>query len=228
MTPEFASLVNPIIHYVLDLASRIKAGEAVSLQAAQDEIHKRIRGAEENAPRVIGESAAKDFELARRGMVYWIDEVMTVADPAWQEIKLEWRYFGTQDRGWKFYEEGELQARKSTGDVIELWYLSLVLGFQGDIEWGCRNWHRRDIVPPTDATSAQAEAWVQETRQRWAKELERLIPERRNLVDRQAPPLYGDVTPLMWTQISWVVFIWLIIASLLWAVLLLAWQSAET
>ena len=81
MTPEFASLVNPVIHYVLDLTTRIKAGERTPLLSEQDQIHKRLREFEEQAHRITGLVSTKDFELARKGLVYWIDEVLTAADP---------------------------------------------------------------------------------------------------------------------------------------------------
>ena len=191
MTPEFASLVNPTLHYVLDLTSRIKSGERVDLRLERNRIRNDLRRAEENAALSGTKILASDFELARQALVYWTDEVMTEADISWQEMTLEWEYHNEQDRAWKFYVNGEMQARKASGDVIELWYLAMVLGFKGDIEDGFHRMKRNDF-PPANTTEEVA-------RQLWARELERQIPRRQSLGELPKPALSGNVIPLRGT-----------------------------
>ena len=55
MTPEFTSLVNPTLHYVLDLTSRMKGGGAqVDLKLERGQIRNVLRQAEEKAARLGG------------------------------------------------------------------------------------------------------------------------------------------------------------------------------
>lgn len=188
MTPEFASLVNPTLHYVLDLANRLKNSEQVDMKLERYRIREELQRAQENASRVAGKVRPADFELARQVLVCWTDEVLTNAYPAWQEATLEWEYFNTQDRAWNFYVVGETKARNASGDVIELWYLALVLGFEGDIEDGFAKMNRNDF-PPAGVDDKVA-------RQLWAKELERQIPRRQSLGELAKPALTCNVLPL--------------------------------
>ncbi len=188
MTPEFTSLVNPTLHYVLDLTSRIKGGGAqVDLKLERGQIRNVLRQAEEKAARLGGRAQA-DFKLARELLVYWTDELMTIADQNWREMTLEREYYTSQDRAWKFYMTGELDVRNGSGDVVELWYLALVLGFKGDIEDSFTRMNRTDF-PPAGTSPDEA-------RKLWAKELERLIPRKQSLGELTKPALTGDVIPL--------------------------------
>jgi type VI protein secretion system component VasF len=192
MTPEFASLVHPTLHYVLDLSSRIKGSERVDLKSERYRIRNDLRHAEEGAARSAGAINPADFELARQVLIYWTDEILTIADQRWKEMTLEWEYYNSQDRAWKFYMDGESKARNSNGDVIELWYLAMVLGFEGDIFEGFRKLKRQDF-PPVQASDEEA-------RKLWAKELERQIPRRQSLADLPKPALKGNVLPLTGTS----------------------------
>jgi hypothetical protein len=192
MTPEFASLLNPTILQVLDLLARMKAGEEVDLAAERDRIFARLKHMEREA---AGSSTAKDFDLAQRGVVYWIDEVMTLADNRWQEMTLEWKLYNRQDRAYRFFIDGESETLTSSGDVIELWYLALVLGFKGDLFDGFRQLNRRDF-PPANMPEDEA-------RTLWAKQLERLIPQRSKLKELERPVVERNVELLAGAGFLW-------------------------
>ena len=104
MTPEFSSLVNPTMHYVLDLVSRIqRQATGIDLRQERDHIRGELEAAAATADGHDSPVSGEEFRLAKQGLIYWIDEVMTIADPAWQTMTLEWHYFQSLDRAWKFY-----------------------------------------------------------------------------------------------------------------------------
>lgn len=187
MTPEFSSLVNPTVHYVLGLLSRLKRQDAsVDLRTERDHIRGELEAAAATADSHESPVSGDEFQLAKQGLIYWIDEVLTVADPAWQTMTLEWHYFQSLDRAWKFYVDGERQALRSSPDVIELWYLALVLGFEGDI----RNAFDEHLNEPLSVDSSD-----DQERQDWARKLERQIRQHKPK-DLQPTKLEGNVMTL--------------------------------
>lgn len=186
MTPEFANLVNPTFLYVLGLLQRIQRSEAVVLDHERALIRNELEEAEMTANSEQSAVKAEDFQLAKRCLIYWIDEVLTQATREWKEISLEFEYFEEKNRAWRFYTVGETQARRSSADVVEIWYLALVLGFEGDISEAFRD-HLARSLPGNRQTSTEA-------RVIWADEL------RQQLRQRQFPefpgtPLEGSLTP---------------------------------
>ncbi len=187
MTPEFSSLVNPTMHYVLDLVSRIQRHDTgIDLRQERDHIRGELEAAATTADGHDSSVSGEEFRLAKQGLIYWIDEVMTIADPAWQTMTLEWHYFQSLDRAWKFYVDGERQALRSSPDVIELWYLALVLGFEGDI----RNAFDEHLNEPLSSESSD-----DQERQDWARKLERQISQHKS-TDLQPVHLQGNVMTL--------------------------------
>ena len=187
MTPEFSSLVNPTMHYVLDLVSRIQRHDTgIDLRQERDHIRGELEAAAATADGHESPVSGEEFRLAKQGLIYWIDEVMTIADPSWQTMTLEWHYFQSLDRAWKFYVDGERQALRSSPDVIELWYLALVLGFEGDI----RNAFDEHLNEPLSSESSD-----DQERQDWARKLERQISQHKS-ADLQPVPLQGNVMTL--------------------------------
>ena len=214
MTPEFASLVNPTFHDVLDVVTRIERGESVELSRERTRIRSVLEEAETRASSDNYSVRAEDFRLAKVAMVYWIDEVLTVADRNWQSITLEWEYFGTRDRAWRFFVDGEIKARKSSPDVVEVWYLCLVLGFEGDIINAFQE-HLKD--------SRFEHLSPEECRRAWASELSQQIRQQK-IPEIPGQPLQGDVRPLTgaltlaaalkWAAAFLVVFLILLIINL--------------
>lgn len=188
MTPKFSGLVNPTFHYVLGLLERVERGEGLDLDAERNAVRNELEDAQLTARSPDSPVKPQEFELVKQALVYWVDEVMTAAVPEWQNNTLEREYYKSRDRAWKFYTVGETQARKSTPDVVEVWYLALVLGFEGDIVdafKGHLNWDHL----PGGATQAD------DARAKWAAELARQIRQSQ-LGELQAEPISGDVRPL--------------------------------
>lgn len=191
MTPEFAQPVNRIFDAVLDLVDRIERREHPDLNEEKKLIRMDLDALTGAASSQPGQRR-EDFELARRALLYWVDEVLTAADAEWKDITLEFDYFAEKNRAWRFYEYGERAARSSSSDVIEVWYLCLVLGFEGDIGEAFRE-HLHQPLPGGVSTSGEA-------RHAWANELARLI-RKPSLPELTGEPLSGGVEPL--TGATW-------------------------
>ena len=186
MTPEFAKPVNELFGNVLDLVDRIERGESVDLNQEKSIIRQDLDALTAMASTKPGQRL-EDFELVRRVLVYWVDEVLTDCHVSWKEMTLEFDYFGEQYRAFRFYEYAERGARVSAPDVIETWYLCLVLGFRGDIVDAYRN-HLH--IPLPGGARSESEAI-----KAWAVDFAQLI-RKPSLPDFTGEKLVGGVEPL--------------------------------
>jgi type VI secretion system protein ImpK len=129
MTPEFAQAVDAIFLYVLDLLERIERNE--SPQVSEERI--RIRGHIDQAEARLGKR--KDWELAKYALVVWTDDVLINAPwdgrKWWEENVLEVEVFNTRESFTVFYTKAEEAAQLSKKEALEVFYVCVVLGFQG-------------------------------------------------------------------------------------------------
>lgn len=133
MTDPFAAIVGPTFQHVIDLLRRVEQGEAPALEDERREILARL----DEARRQAGASSqlARDFELARYALIYWIDEVL-IDSPwmhatEWRQRILEWDFFGMRVRADAFFERLEQAERLDTTDPLETFFLAIALGFRG-------------------------------------------------------------------------------------------------
>ena len=197
MTPEFTLLVNPIIRRIIDLVDRVRVGSA-ELKETRGDLKAMLDQADRQAATTGSRVTEVEWKLSKRVLVFWLDEVLTIANPQWQSITLEWEYFGSRDRAWRFYYDWETDAKRSTPNVAELWYLCLVLGFEGDIGNAFAE-HLNSPIP----IGISAEDF----RRQWAGDLARLIVplESRTL---EKIPLQGTIEPLVWESRLWEAVRW--------------------
>ena len=133
MTEAFANLVGPVIQYVVDLQGRLDEGESPPLETERDQILAILGESERKA----GESSqlAHDFELARRALVYWIDEVLINSGwehaIAWKQHILEWDIYQERLRADRFYEVAHEAETLAGTDPLETFFLCVALGFRG-------------------------------------------------------------------------------------------------
>src|SRR5687768_13905794 len=101
MTPNFAAAVDPIFLHVLGLLDRIGHNDNPSPTEERAIINNWLRHAEAQ----LGQK--QDWELAKYGLVAWIDDVLIEAPWAgkgwWKENALEVEVFNTRDRATLFY-----------------------------------------------------------------------------------------------------------------------------
>ena len=189
MTPEFASLVNPTFHAVLRLLDEIEQNRKPNLQEERGRLREELNQASMTASSDRCRVKAEEFELAKQALIFWADEVLTVAEPAWRDCTLEFEFYNSRDRAWKFFVDGHSKALDSTADVIETWYLALVLGFEGDIRDAFHQ-HLGESSLPGGVEDAE------EARFAFAKRLQKRIQQSRPQ-DLVADPLEGDVRELV-------------------------------
>jgi type VI secretion system protein ImpK len=135
MNDAFARLTAPVVQAVLDVQRRAARGESPPL----DEVRMGLTGALDEADRKV-ESArelASDWALARRALVYWIDEILInsswIHAPEWREHILEWESYRERLGGEKFFDLArDAEARTGT-DPLEIFLLCAALGFQGKL-----------------------------------------------------------------------------------------------
>jgi len=133
MTDLFASLVSPVFQRVLDLLQRVEEGEHPPLGPEREQILMAL----DEASRKAGSSTqlSHDFELAKHGLVYWIDEVL-INSPwthatEWRQHILEWDIYQERLRADRFYEKAHAAETLAGTDPLETYYLCVALGFRG-------------------------------------------------------------------------------------------------
>ncbi len=135
MTDAFAELVMPIFRKGIDLQDRLSQGESRTL----DEVKRMASDwIEEARRRALGAPGLKrSYDLARFGLVAWIDEVLTESE--WgrkagspEEI-LEWDLFSSRDRATLFYDHADRAEEEGDLDALETYLLSVTLGFRGEL-----------------------------------------------------------------------------------------------
>jgi type VI secretion system protein ImpK len=191
MRSETANLVHAVLQHGLRLRERLEHGERPTLEAEQAAL-KSLLLADSDAARSLefsGEGdtssqgrnqdqadgqtdeAGRTFLGIRYALVCWLDELF-VLDSAWQapwnECKLEMTLYGTNDRAWRFWEQARLAESRPGIDVLEAYYLCVMLGFRGEL--------RQD--------GDRLEAWCEQVRGRLDDTLARPWPAP----DGQDPP----------------------------------------
>jgi type VI secretion system protein ImpK len=150
MTDAFADLVLPIFRNVIDLQDRLAWGESPSLDEVKKQTREWIEGAERRA--VVDPELSRDLELAKFGIVAWIDEVLTESnwgrshDWGSEDHVLEWDLYGSHIRASKFYDMAERAERETSADPLEVYLLCVALGFRGLLaynEENLREWTER-------------------------------------------------------------------------------------
>jgi type VI secretion system protein ImpK len=162
MTDAFAELVTPVFRRVVDLQDRLAWEESRTLEEVKQATGTWIEDARRRA---MGQpTVARSFELARYGLVAWIDEVLT--DSEWgrrtgsPEQILEWDLFHTRDRAYLFYEHAKDAEEQGDTDALVTYLLCVTLGFKGQLvydEAQLADWVQRiyDKVTSAGTTAAK-------------------------------------------------------------------------
>jgi type VI secretion system protein ImpK len=149
MTDAFADVVAPVIQGVIDFQDGLVRGKHPALEEQKRELIELLNRSEERAGRTSRE-LARDFELAKRALVYWIDEILITSTwrhaPEWPNHILEFYFYHESERANRFYEKAVEAEKRDSIDPLETFLLSVALGFRGDLaadEEGIRRWAGR-------------------------------------------------------------------------------------
>jgi type VI secretion system protein ImpK len=151
MHEEAAALVHPILVRGLELKGRLERGESPAFateQAILEDLltsglagRNRPPASEDEEPRTIGlkgavRRSAERLVTIRYALACWLDELFILESPwetRWNERKLEVALNGTNDRAWRFWELARRPETRLDRDVLETFFLCVMLGFRGDL-----------------------------------------------------------------------------------------------
>jgi type VI secretion system protein ImpK len=185
MRPEVARIVYPVLNYGLRLKERREQGEEPDLDAEQA-VLKGLLNADEGRQiadywgEAGSDSAGDPFLGIRYALTCWLDEILIDKSPwgvQFDNRKLEWALFKSQDRGWKFRPQAAKAEARPAVDGVEAFMLCIMLGFRGDWE------ENRDDL----------QAWVNANQTRIARSQEETWPAPPGLPPprTKVPPLRG-------------------------------------
>ena len=129
MKPRFAAVVDPIFLKVLALMESVERDDVLSPESERQALE-----------RVFGESESQVSEgsgwpLAKYALAAWIDDLLISASWSgrdwWESNSMEFAFFKTRDRATQFYTRAKEAAELPQRDALEVFYLCVVLGFQG-------------------------------------------------------------------------------------------------
>lgn len=133
MESELVKKSYSIFNYAIKLKERLDAGEALDIEREQGTLTGMLNGVEPYG--VSDQGGGGVFLGARYALACWLDEyfiVYTSWADAWNGRKLEVKFYGgTSQRFAKFWEQAELAQKRHGKDVLEVYFLCVVLGFRG-------------------------------------------------------------------------------------------------
>jgi type VI protein secretion system component VasF len=186
MSIPLISLAEPFFLKVLGLVNQ-PAASPDQLPQLQRHLTADLQAIEQKVASGVASVSQGEWQSLKRVLIYWADEVLTTHVPDWQNYVLEQEYYGEKNRAWKFYVEAENCVPTGSSEAAELFYLAVVLGFNGDIE-GAFKYELNKELPGKKSD-------LNEARRYWAAQLQRRI-RHEGSGDIQGEPLEGNVEPL--------------------------------
>ena len=202
MREEIASVVFPVFNHGLGLKERLDSGEQPDFTFEQSVLKQLLQGVyEASRNKDYGGDSSANFRTSGAtmgtlpsmndpggkgrgsdqflGIHYalccWLDEIFCVGSVwarQWNERKMETALYQSNDRAYKFWEQAKKAENRRNSDVLETFYLCVMLGFRGDY---------RDN--PQDL-----EKWTSAVRGRLAR-VRKTISSRRRCAARRLPTL---------------------------------------
>jgi type VI secretion system protein ImpK len=159
MQEESANPVFAVIDHALYVKEGLDRGDAPVLSAEQATL-KQLLSDESEFKRYTDISIELDIRYA---LVCWLDELF-ILSPAWggqwNEQKLEVELFGTNDRAWKFWEKARRALTRADSDVLEVYYLCVMLGFRGELYDDPGALYAWTAAARSQVERNQVQAWV--------------------------------------------------------------------
>jgi type VI secretion system protein ImpK len=128
---DLVSLAGPVLELVL----KLRAGTAAPVINPRPAVQQLLKEMEQRGATLrYGERQIKEVKFA---LAAFVDEtIMSTNLPLrdeWEKFPLQLEYFGEQLAGIKFFEHLDdlLKQIETEADVVEVYYVSLLLGFKG-------------------------------------------------------------------------------------------------
>ena len=159
MHEETANVFYDVISRALDVKEKLERGEAPVFSAEQATL-KQMLADESESSRYSDVTTEMDIRYA---IVCWIDELFILNSAwgtQWNEHKLEVELFGTNDRAWKFWEKARRALTRLDSDVLEVYYLCVMLGFRGELGDDVAGLQAWTAAARSQVERNQVQAWV--------------------------------------------------------------------
>lgn len=131
MTSDFGKRVYPVIRYVISVLNLVRRRAPTTPRS--DEVASRLKTLLSQFD--VEGVRRNEFDLAKRALVYWIDEVLINSsweDAAWwSDHTMERHFFDSRERAWRFFEKAAVARQLENPDALETFYLCACFGFQG-------------------------------------------------------------------------------------------------
>jgi type VI secretion system protein ImpK len=128
---DLVSLATPVLDFVM----RIRAGQIVPSAEMRQLVDGRLKDLEERGTQLGFKEA--QLQNVKFALAAFVDETVLAGGFAvrneWERYPLQLQYFQEQFAGVKFFDRLEtlLKHTEAEADVIEVYYLCLLLGFKG-------------------------------------------------------------------------------------------------
>jgi type VI secretion system protein ImpK len=189
MTDAFFDVVAPIIEGVIEFQNGLVRGKHPTVEEQKRSLIELLNRSDDRAGRTSPE-LARDFELAKRALVYWIDEILITSAWShaheWANHILEFYLYRESAAAIRFYEKAIEAEKRDNTDPLETFFLCIVLGFRGEL------------------------AANDEEIRRWATRVHERLTEGKNhpeqyLSEPQGPRGRGELPPLSGARLLLVV-----------------------
>ena len=151
MNSNLAAIVDTVFLGAIDWLNRIEAKQPVSFGQVHDQLRRKVEEASSAAKARSIDPAS--WNLTHYALITWIDEMMIGTEwpgaASWNDNKLESLFLSSNDRAWKFYVSAGDAAKQGLNDVVEVYYLAVVLGFRGFYEVASPDEAVNNGLPPT-------------------------------------------------------------------------------
>jgi type VI secretion system protein ImpK len=158
MIDAFTEVVAPVIQGVIDFQDGLLRGKHPTVEEQKRKLVDLLNGSEDRAGRASPQ-VGRDFELAKRALVYWIDEILITSSwshaQEWTNHILEFSLYRESAAAVRFYEKAIEAEKRDSTDPLEVFFLCVALGFRGDLasnEEEIRRWASRVHERITEGT----------------------------------------------------------------------------
>jgi type VI secretion system protein ImpK len=130
MQDEVASLAHPVIKYALTIKDRLDRGEDVSLERSYAELERLL------TPIAGSRTGFAKEDDVRYALTCWVDEIFILHSPwqkRWNETKLEFQFFRSNERAARFWEKANRAVASGDVALAEVFLLCVGLGFRGNM-----------------------------------------------------------------------------------------------
>jgi len=136
MIDAFTEVVAPVIQGVIDFQDGLLRGKHPTVEEQKRKLVDLLNGSEDRAGRASPQ-VGRDFELAKRALVYWIDEILITSSwshaQEWTNHILEFSLYRESAAAVRFYEKAIEAEKRDSTDPLEVFFLCVALGFRGDL-----------------------------------------------------------------------------------------------